>query len=421
MSRSGDRSVKNRASSAGTAAIWRELVSVRMLIAFAMGFYSGLPLLLTGSVLQAWMKDAGVDLTTIGLFALVGLPYTLKFLWAPLFDRYRLPGCSRRRGWLVLVQLLLTGAVALLGWVSPRDQPFLLAAAALAVTFLSASQDTLIDAYRREILTDAELGLGAAYYVNGYRVGMLLASGGGLILADLIGFSAVYRTFAAILLSGILVSWRAPEPESELAGPGTLRQAIILPFLEFFSRPGAGWILGFILLYKMGDSIASQMTTPFYLEVGFSKTEIGAVVKLFGFWATFGGGLLGGALILRLGLYASLWQFGILQAVSTAAFALLQYTGPSLPALTAVISLENLSAGMGTAAFVGFMASQTDRRFTATQYALLSGLMGVPRVVIAAPSGWLAQLLGWETFFYASAAAAAPGLLVLARFRSWLR
>jgi PAT family beta-lactamase induction signal transducer AmpG len=413
--------MQTRMSTAGRRGLLRELVSSRMLTAFAMGFYSGVPLLLTVSVLQAWMKEAGVDLATIGLFALVGLPYTLKFLWAPLFDRYRPFGASRRRGWLVLVQLLLAGAIAALGSISPREQPLLLAAAALAVTFLSASQDTLIDAYRRESLADAELGLGAAYYVNGYRVGMLLASGGGLILADVTGFPTVYRAFALIMLSGILLSWRAAEPAGDEAGPATLKQAVVQPFLEFFSRPGACWILGFILLYKMGDSIAGQMTTPFYLEVGFSKTEIGAVVKLFGFWATFAGGLVGGALILRQGLYASLWQFGLLQAASTAAFALLQHTGPSLPTLTAVISLENLSAGMGTAAFVGFMASQTDRRFTATQYALLSGLMGVPRVVIAAPSGWLAQQLGWEVFFYASAVAAVPGLLVLARFRSWLK
>jgi len=400
--------------------LWRELLNGRMLAAFVMGFYSGLPLLLTGSVLQAWMKDSGVDLTTIGLFALVGTPYTLKFLWAPLFDRYRLFGRSRRRGWLVLVQVLLATALAGLGSISPAAGSLELAAVALLVAFLSASQDTLIDAYRRESLADGEQGLGAAYYVNGYRLGMLLASGGGLILADRTGFAAVYGAAAALLLSGVLVTLRMPEPVAAAVGPASLREAVVLPFREFFRRPDCWWILGFILLYKMGDSIAGQMTTPFYLEVGFSKTEIGAVVKLFGFWATFVGGLIGGALILRLGLYASLWQFGVLQAVSTAAFALLLQTGPQLAALTAVISLENLSAGMGTAAFVGFMASQTDRRFTATQYALLSGLMGVPRVLIAAPSGWLAQHVGWEFFFYGSAVAALPGLLVLTRFRRWL-
>jgi PAT family beta-lactamase induction signal transducer AmpG len=392
-----------------------------MLTAFLMGFYSGLPLLLTGSVMQAWMKDAGMSLTAIGAFALVGLPYTFKFLWAPLFDRYTLPLTTRRRGWLVVVQILLASSITAMSWAPPAHMPLLLAAAALSVGFFSASQDTLIDALRRESLTDDAQGLGASLYVNGYRLGMLLASGGGLILADQIGFPAVYRLMAALMLGGVLITLRSREPASPKNTPQSLSDAVVQPFLEFFRRVDAWWILGFILLYKMGDSIASQMTTPFYLEVGFSKTEIGAVVKLFGFWATLLGGLIGGALILRLGIYTSLWQFGLLQAVSTASFAVLTHTGPNLWVLTGVISFENLSAGMGTAAFVGFMASQTDRRFTATQYALLSSLMGVPRVFIAAPSGYLAQWLGWEPFFLVAAALAFPGLMVLMRFKGWLK
>lgn len=401
--------------------IFRVFFSGRMLVAFFMGFYGGLPLLLTGSVLQAWMKDSGLDLTTIGLFALVGLPYTFKFLWAPLFDRYRLPWAGRRRGWLILAQLLLGAAIAGLGFSSPTESPWALAGLALLVTFFSASQDTLIDAYRRESLSEREQGLGASLYVNGYRLGMLLASGGGLILADWIGFRAVYLLMGGILLSGILVSWLSDEPEAAEHVPRTLRAAVIQPFLEFFRRQDAWWILLFILLYKMGDTIASQMTTPFYLEVGFSKTEIGAVVKLFGFWATVLGGLIGGSLILRFGVYATLWQFGVLQALSTAAFAVLTHTGANLVALTAVISFENLSGGMGTASFIAFMANQTDKRFTATQYALLSSLMGVPRVLVAAPSGWMASWMGWEAFFIACAVLALPGLLLLLRFKGWLR
>jgi len=399
---------------------FRVLFSGRMLTAFLMGFYSGLPLLLTGSVMQAWMKESGVNLATIGLFALVGLPYTLKFLWAPVFDRFRIPGFGRRRGWLALVQILLAAAIASLAYARPGENPFALAALAMLVAFFSASQDTVIDAYRRESLADLEQGLGASLYVNGYRLGMLLASGGGLILADFIGFPSVYLLMAATMLGGLAVTWHAAEPAEARDLPKTLREAVLQPFLQFFQRREAWWILGFILLYKMGDTVASQMTTPFYLDIGYSKTQIGAVVKLFGFWATLLGGLAGGALILRYGIYATLWQFGLLQALSTAAFAILTHTGANLVALVGVISFENLSAGMGSASFIAFMASQTDKRFTATQYALLSSLMGVPRVLVAAPSGILANALGWEPFFISCALMAAPGLLVLLRFRSWL-
>jgi MFS transporter, PAT family, beta-lactamase induction signal transducer AmpG len=399
----------------------RTFLSGRMLVAFLMGFYGGLPLLLTGSVMQAWMKQEGVDLTTIGFFALVGLPYTFKFVWAPLFDRYRFPGLGRRKGWLIAMQALLALSIAALAFAQPALNAVWLAYAAVLVSFFSASQDTVIDAYRRESLAELEQGLGASVYVNGYRLGMLLASGGGLILADFISFRQVYLILAAVMATGILVSLSAKEPPERDDTPRTLNEAVTQPFLEFFRRKDAVWILLFILLYKMGDSVASQMTTPFYLDVGFSKTEIGAVVKLFGFWATVAGGLIGGGLILRFGIFAALWQFGMLQALSTAAFAALTHTGPQLAALMGVISFENLSSGMGTSAYVAFMASQTDKRFTATQYALLSSLMGVPRVFVAAPSGWLAELLGWENFFVGCAVLAIPGLLLLMRFRVWLR
>ncbi len=390
-----------------------------MAVAFFMGFYSGLPLLLTGSVLQAWMRESGVDLATIGLFALVGLPYTGKFLWAPLFDRFTLPWLGRRRGWLLIVQCALALAIAGLGWVDPASTPWVVALCALLVTFLSATQDILIDAYRRESLADLEQGLGASLYVNGYRLGMLLTSGGGLILADFIGFRRVYGLCGLLMAGGALVTLWAREPEAAAGAPRTLSQAVVRPFREFFRRPDALWILLFILLYKIGDTMAGHMTMPFYLDLGFSKTEIGAVVKLFGFWATVIGGLVGGLLILRLGIYAALWLFGILQSLSTAGFAALAHWGPSLAGLTGVITFENLSAGMGTAAFVAFMANQTDRRFTATQYALLSSLMGIPRVIVAAPTGMLAEWLGWTGFFLFCAAVALPGLLVLLRFRRW--
>jgi len=394
--------------------------SGRMLVALLMGFSSGLPLLLTGSVLQAWMTADGVDLGTIGLFALVGLPYTLKFLWAPLTDRFSVPLLGRRRGWLLAVQLLLMVSIAGLGWTRPAESPLMVAIAAWLVTFFSASQDIVIDAYRREALADNELGLGASLYVNGYRIGMLLASGGGLILADHMPFSAVYQLMALCMVVGILTTLFAPEPASEAGLPHSLREAVVEPFVDYFRRRHALLILLFILLYKVGDTMASHMSTPFYLDVGFSKTEIGAVVKLFGFWATVTGGMLGGILILRTGIYRALWGFGILQALSTAGFALLAVVGYSLPFLAGVIAFENLSAGMGTAAFVAFMGALTNRKFTATQYALLSSLMGIPRVIVAAPTGYFADWLGWSIFFVGCALLAVPGLLLLTRFRDWL-
>jgi len=391
----------------------RAAFSGRMLIALLMGFSSGLPLLLTGSVLQAWLKDGGIDLTRIGLFALVGLPYTLKFLWSPLFDRYALP-LGRRRGWMALMQLSVAGALLLLSMTQPAaDHLWLVMLAGLLVTFFAASQDIVIDAYRRESMAESELGLGSALYVNGYRVGMLLAGGGGLILADWMSFEAMYRLMAVFMAACVVVTLLAPEPPLPEGRPRNLREAVVLPFRDYFSRDGAWLILAFILLYKLGDTMASAMTTPFYLDLGYTKTEIGAVVKLFGFWATLAGGTLGGLWILRAGMHRALWLFGFGQMISTFGFVVLAQLPPSEVALAAVVAIENLTAGMGTAAFVGFMAALTDRRFTATQYALLSSLMGVPRVLLSAPTGWLAQTLGWSGFFLLCVLIAIPGLLML--------
>lgn len=399
--------------------ILKVALSARMLVALLMGFSCGLPLLLTMSVLQAWMKEEGIDLTVIGLMALVGLPYTLKFIWAPFLDRYSLPILGRRRGWLLFAQVTLMIAIIGLGLTDPRSNPWLVAFAAFLVTFFSASQDIVVDAYRREDLADEELGLGSSLYINGYRVGMLLASGGGLIMADYMPFSMVYLIMAACMLPGIFTTLLAPEPETPAGTPRNLKEAVINPLLDYFSRTGALWILAFILLYKIGDTMASAMTTPFYLDIGFSKTEIGTVVKLFGFWATIAGGLAGGISMIRLGISRSLWVFGLLQAISTAGFAVLARIGPSIPLLSAVIAFENLSSGMGTAAYAAFMASITNKKFTATQYALLTSLMGIPRVLASAPTGFLAKNLGWEMFFVACALIAIPGMLLLMKFAPW--
>ena len=395
------------------------ILSGRMLVALVMGFSCGLPLLLTITVLQAWMKEEGVDLTVIGMMALVGLPYTLKFLWAPFLDRFTLPFLGRRRGWLLVAQVALIVSIAGLGSTDPGNSPWMVAFAAFLVTFFSASQDIVVDAYRREDLPDQELGLGSSLYVNGYRMGMLLASGGGLIMADSIPFSRVYLIMAACILPGVLTTLLAPEPEITLGTPKTVKEAALDPLVEYFRRQGAVWMLAFILLYKIGDAMASAMTTPFYLDIGFSKTEIGTIVKLFGFWATIAGTLAGGVLMLRLGINRSLWVFGFFQAISTACFALLARIGHSVAALSGVIAFENLSSGMGTAAYMAFMASITNKRFTATQYALLTSLMGVPRVLASAPTGFLAKNLGWASFFIACTLIAIPGMLLLLKFAPW--
>jgi PAT family beta-lactamase induction signal transducer AmpG len=295
----------------------------------------------------------------------------------------------------------------------------MVAFAAFLVTFFSASQDIVVDAYRREDLSDEELGLGSSLYVNGYRVGMLLAGGGGLIMADHMPFSMVYMIMAACMLPGILTTLLAREPEVTAGTPKTMREAVIDPLVDYFKRESALWILAFILLYKIGDTMASAMTTPFYLDIGFSKTEIGAIVKLFGFWATIAGTLIGGVLMFRLGISRSLWVFGFLQAISTAGFALLARIGYNIPLLSGVIAFENLSSGMGTAAYMAFMASITNKKFTATQYALLSSLMGIPRVLASAPTGFFAKNVGWVSFFIACTLIAIPGMLLLLKFAPW--
>ncbi len=402
-----------------TAPILKVVISRRMLTALTMGFSCGLPLLLTITVLQAWMKEAGVDLTVIGLMTLVGLPYTVKFLWAPFLDRFTLPFLGRRRGWLLLAQIALMASIVKLGFSNPQNHPWMVALAAFFVTFFSASQDIVVDAYRREDLPDEELGLGASFYINGYRAGMLLASGGGLIMADYLSYTAVYLIMAACLLPGVLATLLSPEPQIVGDTPKSMREAVVRPLLEYFGRQSAWWMLAFILCYKIGDTMASAMTTPFYLDLGFTKTEIGTVVKLFGFWATIFGSLVGGITMVRLGIHRSLWIFGFFQALSTAGFAVLARIGPSLAALSGVISFENFTGGMGTAAYAAFMASITDKRFTATQYALLSSLMGVPRVLASSPTGFLAKYIGWEGFFIFCTLIAIPGMLLLMKFAPW--
>jgi PAT family beta-lactamase induction signal transducer AmpG len=395
------------------------IFSRRMFVALVMGYASGLPLELTGFVLKTWMREEGGDLAVIGLYALVGLPYSLKFLQSPILDRFGIPKWGRRRGWMLIFQLSLMLSIFNLGANNPVEAPWLVAVCAFFVTFFSASQDIVIDAYRREDLSDEELGLGSSFYIAGYRVGMLLAAGGGLILADQFPFSLVYALLSFCLIPGVITTLLTPEPAAPFGKPESIKEAVVAPFVEYFSRHNALYILAFILLYKIGDTMASAMTAPFYVDVGFTKTEVGALVKLVGFWAILGGGFLGGTLMLKLGINRSLWIFGILQAVSTAGFALLSEAGADLTILGFVIGFENLSAGMGTAAYAAFMASITNKRFTATQYALLTSLMGAPRVLASSVTGFIANFLGWTGFFMFCTLIAAPGMLLLLKFAPW--
>jgi MFS transporter, PAT family, beta-lactamase induction signal transducer AmpG len=390
-----------------------------MLLMLLFGFSSGLPLLLTGSTLQAWLTDEKVSLEAIGLFALVGLPYTLKFLWSPVLDYVVPPFLGRRRGFILAFQLCLMLVIASLGLLDPARAPWLVAAVALLVTFAAASQDIVLDAYRRELLVDEELGLGSSLFVNGYRLAMLVSGAFALFLADRLPWRAVYFVMAAFMALCTVVTLLAPEPRVDVAPPKTLREAVVEPFVDFFDRRGAWVILAFVLLYKIGDQMASSMTTPFILELGLSKTELAAIAKIFGMGATLGGAFVGGVFMLRLGIHRALWVFGVAQALAILAYAALAHVGRVEALVALAVALENFTAGMGTSAFVAYMASLTNKRFTATQYALITSLMGIPRVLAGAPTGFLARELGWTAYFVVCALSAIPGLLLLPKVAPW--
>ena len=390
-----------------------------MLVTFFLGISSGIPLLVTGSTLQAWMTDEKVNLAVIGMFSLVGLPYTVKFLWSPFLDRYIPPFLGRRRGWMLICQILLMIAIGAFYLVRPAESPWIVAFLAALVSFFSASQDIVIDAYRRELLRDEELGLGASFASNGYRIGMLISGAFALFLADRISWNYVYLLLAASLFLGIITTFLGPNPDGQIIPPKSLREAVIEPFADYFRRRGAFEILAFILLYKVGDVMAANMTTPFILKIGFSKTDLAVVAKTFGIIAIIGGGLAGGILLLRIGLLRALWIFGILQAGSTLAFSVLASAGHNYYVLVATVTFENFTSGMGASAFIAFMASLCNKKFTATQYALLSSLMGIPRVIVASPTGYLAEWFGWVHFFIFCTLAAIPGLIFLFRYKTW--
>ena len=403
---------------------WREaLLNRRMLICVFTGFSSGLPLYLLLNLLPAWLRTEGVDLKTIGFFALIQLPYTWKFLWSPLLDRYALPLLGRRRGWMLITQLVLLVAIPLFGALHPRGDIWSIVALSTIVAFFSASQDIVLDAFRREILPDPELGLGTSIHVNAYRISSLVPGALALILADRMPWSSVYLVTALFMLPGIAMTIAVAEPLLVKGRPRTLREAVIEPFHEFVMR--SGWrealvVLLFIFLYKLGDSMATALATPFYLDMGFTMTDIGVIAKNAGLWASVVGALLGGLWMVKIGINRGLWLFGAVQLVSILGFAWLAHVHqPDRLLLAFVIAFEALGVGLGTAAFTAFIARTTDPRYTATQYALFTSLAAVPRTVVNASTGWIVERTGWFDFYLLCALLALPGMALLFRVAPW--
>ena len=393
----------------------------RVGVVLLLGFASGLPLALTGGTLQAWMTTAGVDLKTIGIFTLVGLPYTLKFLWAPLMDRFVPPWLGRRRGWMIATQVALMLGIAAMGVGSPQHALWALAALALFVAFTSASQDIAFDAYRADVLRPVERGAGAAVSVFGYRIAMLVSGAGALIMADFLDWRTTYLILAGLMTVGVLATLWGPEPEQQVVPPRTLQEAVWGPLQEFFTRysvsAGLG-ILILIVLYKLGDAFAGTLSTAFLLRgVGFSLSEVGTVNKALGLAALLLGALFGGVLMSKLGLYRSLMIFGILQAVSNLSFMVLAWVGKSYVMLVTAVVFEQVTGGMGTAAFVALLMALCNHRYTATQFALFSALAAFGRQYLGPPAGLLADSLGWVTFFFITMLAALPGLWLLWKMR----
>lgn len=412
------------------------ILNKRILLCMVTGFSSGLPLFVLISLLTAWLREGGVDLKAIGLLALVQFPYIWKFVWAPLCDRYGLP-MGRRRTWLLFSQLALIATIPLFGWLSPHTELAAISLLAVLVAFFSATQDIAIDAYRRELLRDEEMGLGNVVHVNAYKIAGLIPGSLSLILADHLSWPWVYGITALFMLPGLIMTLMVKEPPASVRAPATLRQAIIEPFHEFIGRKGwisAVAVLAFIFFYKLGDSMATALATPFYLDLGYSKTEIGMIAKNAGLWPNVIGGILGGIWMMKLGLNRALWIFGVLQALVILGFAWLATAGHTLGGLAAVIGAEAFGVGLGTAAFVAFTANTTNPAYTATQFALFTSLAATPRTLANSLTGFLVEggdirlgditllhidALGWERFFYVCFAAALPGMLLLIKVAPW--
>jgi len=408
--------------------VFAQLFNRRMLICVFTGFASGLPLYLLFNLLPAWLRSEHVDLKTIGLFALIQFPYTWKFIWSPFLDRYALPMLGRRRGWMALTQVGLLAVIAMMGGFSPTSDLVAIVWMATLLAVLGATQDIVLDAYRRELLSDAELGLGNAVHVNAYRIAGLVPGSLSLILADFLPWDLVFIITALFMLPGIAMTLMIREPQIA-AVPRSLRDAVVEPFREFINRQGwksALLILAFLLFYKLGDSMCTALATPFYLDMGFSKTDIGLIAKNAGLWPAVIGGMLGGLWMVKIGINRALWLFGVVQLLSIFGFAWLASIGHhseigalERTQLAVVIALEALGVGLGTVAFVAFIARSTHPAYTATQFALFTSLMAIPRTFANAATGWLVESMGWTGFFLLCAALAVPGMLLLLKVAPW--
>ena len=391
------------------------LLNKKMGICCLTGFSSGLPLFILISLIPAWLRIENIDLKVIGLFSLIQLPFTWKFIWAPIFDRYKIL-MGRRRGWLIVFQILLLLSIASLGFFDAAIDLKTIALISFLIAIFSASHDVVIDAYRREILDDAELGIGNAIHVNAYKISSLIPGSLSLILADMSSWQNVFLITSLFMLIGIGMTLTVKEPVTQFIQPKNLKDSVIQPFISFFKKNGrenALYILLFIFLYKLGDSMATALVTPFYIDLNFSMTEIGIIAKNAGLWASVIGGFLGGIWMIKIGINKALWIFGFLQLVTIIPFIVLSMVGHNLILLGITVGLESFAMGLGTTALIAFISKQTDPRYTATQFALFTSLASIPRSITNASTGFIVESLGWTNFFYLCFMLAIPGMLLL--------
>jgi PAT family beta-lactamase induction signal transducer AmpG len=392
----------------------RKMLTRKMLTILCLGLAAGIPLGIVLTVLQAWLTKSGIDRKTVGLAILVQMPYTWKFVWSPLMDRFVPPFLGRRRGWMLVSQLLMIVSIVAMGQFDPAHAIVPVLALATLISFAGASHDIVIDAYRRDVLDESELGFGSAVAVNSYLIGFrYIGVVLGLLLGDKLPWSQVFMILAGFVVIGVIGTVIAVEPRDGIAAPRSLREAVVNPFLDYLRRPGAIEILLFILLYKLGDNLASALLTMFYIKVGFTLTQLSVYYKVVSFWGTFCGGLIGGALMTRYSIRKCLLAFGVFQGVTPLAFAILVATGPNVLALAFVVAVETLSLGMGASALTAFMLRLCNRKFSATQYALLTSFMGIPRTIIPASAGFIVDGIGWVNFYVLCVALAIPGLLLI--------
>jgi len=402
---------------------YEEIFNRRMLICVGTGFASGLPLFLLIQLVPAWLRLEGVSLTAIGFFTAIQYPYSLKFLWSPLLELYALPFLGRRRGWMLVTQLLLIASISGMGVWQPATQLLAITLVSIATAVFSATQDIVLDAYRREILdTEGELAMGNTIHVQAYRIAGLVPGSLGLILAGSISWQLNFPIMAAFMLVGVVLTLIVREPPAPAALPGTLMEAVVAPFKEFFARRALGpalAVLAFMFLYKLGDNMATALSTPFYIDLGFSTEVIGLVAKNAALWPSIVGGLLGAIAIVKIGINRALWVFGVVQVVTILGFARLAEVGANPWVLGVVIGAEYLGVGLGTAASVAFIARETSKLAVATQFALFTAIASLPRVLASSFSGLLVDTIGWTMFFYISAVLALPGMVLLMWVAPW--